>query len=83
METVRALIDALVLAVAALGVARMTRNFRQEVKEQISGLDGRVSAVDGKLGEVRDELGSSILGIRTELKGDILELRTELKGDIS
>ncbi|MDP9343792.1 MAG: Atg14 domain-containing protein [Actinomycetota bacterium] len=84
MGAIQTLINALVVGVVGLILARMTHNLRLEVKGQVEGVESR-------LGDLRTELRGEIAEPRAEirevrsdltrvaLRGDVAELRAEIR----
>ena len=68
MELTQTLINALVVALVGLLLARMTQGLRAELKNEIA--------------ELRAELKGDIAELRAELKGDIAELRAEMREEL-
>ena len=72
MEAVQTVINALVVAVVGLILARMTHNLRQEVK-------GDVARVETGLAELKIELKADIADLRSELKAELSDGRAEVR----
>lgn len=72
MEAIQTLINALVVGIVGLILARMTHNLRQELK-------GEVDGVKTGLTGMRADLRGEIAELRAELRGEIAELRAEIR----
>jgi hypothetical protein len=71
VEVLQTVINALVVGVVGLALARMTQALREDVTVQISGLRAAVH-------EVRNELRSEIREVRSDLQAEIREVRSDL-----
>jgi len=72
VDPIQTLINALVVGLVGLILARMTHNLRQEVK-------GDVARVEAGLAGLRTELKADIADLRSELKAELSEGRAEVR----